>query len=338
MVGMSLSSPLDSTTGAKSRHQKKKDSILISSRGSASTTSDNTQQQQAPEPTGMDSKRTVRKKVIIGGAAGASASASAAAVAAAPVAAAAAGTESVKGGALFRGSAAGTGMASERLRKAGASLAPVLGHGTGQSKTAAKLSPGGSSGGGNQVGDAAMEPLTPNLVSPSTGRSGFDSDNDDDQPPSAGVRHHHQHQHQQPRRFAPRNGAAAGAAGSSPAGVLRGARMDDGSGLAPEYQEQVRRNPLLWADMEFAAANGSHSDAVFTHYCSHLRSSFVGKEPRAQHMDLAALARLANDTVERFLQRHRRHIASTNPKFGKSKSKQLCWRNYLTRALELVCR
>lgn len=108
------------------------------------------------------------------------------------------------------------------------------------------------------------------------------------------------------RRFA--RGAGAGA---SPA--VRGAKLDhEGTGLDPAYYDLVRLNPLFWTDPDFA----SNADQIWCHYTTHLRAAFAHKDRRDQHLDGASLTRLANDTVERFLERHRALIAKTNAKFS----------------------
>jgi hypothetical protein len=142
-----------------------------------------------------------------------------------------------------------------------------------------------------RVGDAE-EPLQ--LPSPALSTAHSKDDSDDD------------------GEFQRRFGRAANRAGGGANPAVRGARMDDGSGLDPAYADMVRANPLLWADPEFAAL---HPEQIFGFYTSHQKASFERKEPRNQLMDIAALTRLANDAVERFLQRHRALIAKTNPKF-----------------------
>lgn len=186
------------------------------------------------------------------------------------------------------------GLASERLRARGSVLQPV-----------STLAPPGSSAllarGGvrsARVGDAAddsPQPLSPAL-------SAADSDDEADE-------------------FARRFGRGAHRDRDKGAGApaLRGARMDDGSGLDPGYQDVVRANPLLWADPEWAV---TFPEQVFGYYTSHQRSAFERKEARHQLMDITALTKLANDAVERFLQRHRLLIAKTNPKFTAAQVEQ----------------
>lgn len=176
------------------------------------------------------------------------------------------------------------GLASERLRARGSVLQPV-----------STLAPPGSSAQlargvrSARVSDAAEDSAQP----PSPALSAADSDEEADE---------------FARRFG--RGAQRDKGGGAPA--LRGARMDDGSGLDPGYQDLVRANPLLWADPEWAV---TFPEQVFAFYTAHQRSSFERKEPRQQLMDISALTKLANDAVERFLQRHRILIAKTNPKF-----------------------
>jgi hypothetical protein len=130
---------------------------------------------------------------------------------------------------------------------------------------------------GGQVGDAAdAGPITPRL-------KGDSDDGESDE-------------------FAQRFGRGASQA-------LRGARMDDGTGLDPGYQDMVRSNPLHWADPDFSV---HHTEQVWNHYTAHQRPS--GKDG-AKYMDILGLTRLASDTVDRFLQRYRAVMAKTNPKF-----------------------
>lgn len=263
---------------------------------------------------GLDSKRTVRKKVAMIGLqpqqplAVVSTEAGIASV-----------TDHSSGTSSLRSSprpklAAGPAIASisERMRVRGSALAPLANHNLGtpasSSPAFAPLGKSSPRGGGAQVGDLAdaSQPASPLFATPTEkdregsklhlsrnvadGGSGDNGSDDEDSEFS--------------RRF-------ARGAGVTPA--VRGAKLDaDGCGLDPAYYELVRLNPLFWTDPDFA----SNADQIWMHYTTHLRAAFQHKERRDQHLDHASLTRLANDTVERFLERHRALIAKTNPRFS----------------------
>lgn len=141
----------------------------------------------------------------------------------------------------------------------------------------------------HQVGDAADSPITPKL------RLAAASDSDD------GEDEFHS-------RFG-RPGTGTGLA-SVRSAALR-ARMDDsGIELDPAYQDMVRHNPLHWADPDFAI---HHTDQVWSYYTSHQRPS--GGRDAVKFLDHSGLSKLASDLVDRFIERYRALLASTNPKF-----------------------
>ena len=201
---------------------------------------------------------------------------------------------------------------SERMRVRGSALAPLANHNLGTPGASPHLAPMGKSsprGGGAAVGDlaegGASQPASPLFATPTErdretsklhlSRSAADGGGGSDEEDSEFS-----------RRF-----ARGGAGGVTPA--VRGAKLDaDGTGLDPAYYDLVRLNPLFWTDPDFA----SNTDQIWAHYTTHLRAAFSHKERRDQHMDGASLTRLANDTVERFLERHRSLLAKTNPRFG----------------------